>query len=115
MKLVNPTIKIITFTHKTIGSSDESPFENYTTVFKEIFKCSKSSRVYITHKIESAIPLSVIKYGNKNQLSNIYATLVNHNAYLSHRKFESHKEYSIGVFSNINPKVTLRDSLRQKN
>ena len=76
MKLVDPTIKIITFTHETIDSSDEFPLENSTSVFKEIFKCSKSSRVY-----ESAIPLIVIKYGNKNQLSNIFATLVNRNAY----------------------------------
>ena len=114
MKLVDPAIKIISFTHKTIDFFDELYFENYTSVFKEIFKSPKSSRVYITHKIESAIPLSVIKYGNKNQLSNIFATLVNHNAYLSHRQFESHKEHSIGVFSNINPNVILRDSLRQK-
>ena len=61
------------------------------------------------------IPLSIIKYGNNNQLSNIFDTLVNHNAYLSHRKFESHKEHSIGIFSNINSKVTLRDNLRPKN
>ena len=107
MKLVDPTINIITFTQKTIDSSDEFPLANYTSVFKEIFKCSKSSRVYITYKIESAIPLSVIKYDNKNQLSNIFATLVNHNTYLSRRNFKSHKEHSIGGFSNVNPKVTL--------
>ena len=113
MKLVDPTIKIKTFTHKTIYSPDESPLENYTSVFKEIFKCSKSSRVYITHKIESVIPLSVIKSGNKNQLYNIFTTLVNHNIYLFYKIIESHKKHSIGFFSNINPKMTLRDSLRQ--
>ena len=115
MKLVAPTISIITFTRNTIDSFDQFPLENYASIFKEIFKCSKSSREYIMHKIETTITLSVIKYGNKNQLSNIFTTLVNHNVYLSNRKFESHKEHSVGFISNINPKIILRDSLRQKN
>ena len=107
-------MKMITFTHKTINSSDQFPLGNYTSVFKEIFKYLKSPRLHTTHKIESTIPLSVIKYGNKNQLSNISTTLVNHNVYLSNRKFESHKEHSVGFISNINPKIILRDSFRQK-
>ena len=113
MKLVVSTIKIITFTHKTIDSSDNPPLENCTSVFKAIFKYSEYSRVYITHKNKFAIPLSVIKYDNKNLFSNTFATLVNHNVYLSHRKFESHKEHSIRFFSNINPNVTLRASLKK--
>lgn len=107
-------MKMITFTHKTINSSDQFPLGNYTSVFKEIFKYLKSPRLHTTHKIESTIPLSVIKYGNKNQLSNIFTTLVNHNAYLLYRKFESYKEHSIEFFSIANPKVTLRHSLSQK-
>ena len=42
-----------------------------------------------------------VKYGNKQQLSNIFDT-----------KFRSHKEHSIGFFANTNPRVILRDTLR---
>ena len=66
MKLVNPALKKRTFTNKTINSSDQFSLEKCTSIFKAIFKCSKSSRLCITHKIESTIPLSVIKYDNKN-------------------------------------------------
>ena len=38
MKLVNPTIKDLNFTHKNIDSSDQFLLENYTFIFKEIFK-----------------------------------------------------------------------------
>ena len=107
VKVVDPTIKIMTFAHKTIDSSYKFPLENCTFVFKGKFKYSKSSRVYIKHKIKSAIPLSVIKYVNSNQLCNIFMTLINHSVYLLHKKIKSHKEHVIRFFRNMNPKVTL--------
>ena len=81
----------------------------YTSKFKNFYKDQKNSRVYISHKIESAIPLDEIKYGNRQQLSNIVDTLVSNNAYLNLNKFCTHKEQSIGFFTHINPKVTLRE------
>ena len=86
----------------------------YTSKFKNFYKDQKNSRVYISHKIESAIPLDEIKYGNRQQLSNIVDTLVSNNAYLNLNKFCTHKEQSIGLFTHINPKVTLRDSFKNE-
>ena len=67
MKLIDPTLKIITFQNKTIDTSDQFSFSvlGYTSKFKEFYKDSKSSRVYISHKMESTIPLGDIKYGNR--------------------------------------------------
>ena len=67
MKLIDPTLKIITFQNETIDSTDQflSSALEYTSKFKEIHEDIKSSRVYISHKIESTIPLGDIKYGNK--------------------------------------------------
>ena len=45
-------------------------------------------------------------------MSNIFDTLVKNNAFLSHRKFNSHKEQSIGFFLKVNPKITLRNEMR---
>ena len=112
MKLIDPTLKIITFQNDTIDTTDQFPSSaaEYQKKFKDVHKDPKSSRVYISHKIESAIPLGDIKYGNKQKLSSIFDTLVKNNAYLSLNKFGTHKEHSIGFFTNINPKVTLRDN-----
>ena len=114
MKLIDPTLKIITFQNETIDSTDQflSSALEYTSKFKEIHEDIKSSRVYISHKIESTIPLGDIKYGNKQQLSSIFDTLVTNNAYLSLNKFCTHKEHSIGFFTHINPKVALRNNFR---
>ena len=60
------------------------------------------------------IPLGEIKYGNRQQLSNIFDTLVTNNTYLNLNKFSTHKEHSIGFFTIINPKVTLRDNFRNE-
>ena len=67
MTLIDPTLKIITFQNETIDTTDQflSSSSEYTSKFKEIHKDTKSSRVYISHKIELAIPLGDIKYGNK--------------------------------------------------
>ena len=42
---------------------------------------------------------------------NKFDTLVNNNFFLSHDKFRSHKEHTIGLFLDINPRITLRDTL----
>ena len=85
MKLIDPTLKLITFQNETIDTTDQFPSSatEYTSKFTNVYKDSKSSRVYISHKIESAIPLGEIKYGNRQQLSNIFDTLVTNNVYLS--------------------------------
>ena len=90
------------------------PNLEYTSKFKDFYKDPKTSRVYISHKIESAIPLGEIKYGNRQQLSNIFETPVSNNAYLNLNKCCTHKEHSIEFFTHINPKVTLRENFRNE-
>ena len=43
-----------------------------------------------------------------------YQHLIANGAYLTHNKFQSHKEHAIIFFVNINPRVTLRDELRAR-
>ena len=116
MKLIDPILKLITFQNETIDTTDQfsSSAMEYTSKFKDFYKDSKISRVYISHKIESAIPLGEIKYGKRQQLSNIFDTLVSNNAYLNLNTFCTHKEHSIGFFTHINPKVALRDNFRNE-
>ena len=90
------------------------PNLEYTSKFKDFYKDPKTSRVYISHKIESAIPLGEVKYGSRQQLSNIFNTLVSNNAYLNLNIFCTHKEHSIEFFSHNNLKVTLRDNFRKE-
>ena len=47
-------------------------------------------------------------------MSNIFDTLVKNNAFLSHKKLNSHKEHSIGFFLEVNPKITLRNEMRNR-
>ena len=65
MKLIDPTLKLITFQNETIDTTDQfsSSVLEYTSKFKDFYKDPETSRVYISHKIESAIPLGEIKYG----------------------------------------------------
>ena len=116
MKLIDPTTKLITFQNETVDTTDHFPSSalEYTSKLKDFYKNPKTSRVYISHKIESAIPLGEIKYGNRQQLSKIFDTLVSNNAYLNLIKFCTHKEHSIGFFTHINPKVNLRENFRNE-
>ena len=116
MKLIDPTLKLITFQNETIDTTDQFPSSalEYTSKFKDFYKDPETSRVYISHKIESAIPLGEIKYGKWQQLSNNFDTLVSNNTYLNLNKFCTHKEHYIGFFTQINPKVTLRDNFRNE-
>ena len=52
MKLIDPTLKIITFQNETIDTTDQFPLSvaEYTSKFKDVYKDPKSSRVYISQK-----------------------------------------------------------------
>ena len=67
MNLIDPTIKLITFQNETIDTTDQFPSSTleYTSKFEDFYKDPNTSRVYTSHKIESAIPLGEIKYGNR--------------------------------------------------
>ena len=69
MKLIDPTLKFITFQNETIDTIYQfsSSVLEYTSMLKDFYKDPKTARVYISHKIESAIPLGEIKYGNRQQ------------------------------------------------
>ena len=114
LQLIEPTLRIITFHNETIDTSDQfqSSALKYTSTFRDFYKDPKSSRVYVSHKIEFAIPLGNIKYGNRQQLPIIFDTLVTNNTYLSLNKVCTYKEYFIGFFTHIDPKVTLQDNFR---
>ena len=116
MKLIDPTFKLITFQNEIIDTTDQFPSSamECTSKLKDFYKDPKTSRVYISHKIEITILLGEIKYGNRQQLSNTFDTLVTNNACLNLNKFYTHKEHSIGFFTHINPKVTLRDNFRNE-
>ena len=73
-----------------------------------------SSPVYIPHHIESARALGELKHGSKQDMSNIFDTLVNNNAFLSHDKFHFHKKHVIGFFVHLSLRITLRDTLREE-
>ena len=109
MKLIDPTLKLITFRSETIDTTDQFPSSaiEYTSKITNVYKDPKSSRVYTSHKIESAIPLGEIKYGNRQQLSNIFDILVTNNVFLNLNKFCTHKEHSIGFFHSHQPKSNI--------
>ena len=114
MKMKDPTLTLIS--NKTVIDTElQFPEGNdYTNVFTKIIKYPNTSRVYISHKIESAKSIAELKYGNNKEMTNIFDTLIANGAYLTHNKFQSHKEHAIGFFVNINPRVTLRDELRAR-
>ena len=57
--------------------------------------------------------MSEIKHGSTTNVSNIFKTLVDNNAFLNLNKYSYHREHSIGFFANINLKITLRENLRK--
>ena len=115
LKLIEPPVKFITPGNTTIDSHDDFPSEtyNYTSIFNDFTKCPKTSRVYISFKIESSRTLGDLKHVNNTHMENIFNTLKKNNAFLRHEKFKSHKEHSLGFFLDINPRVTLRKLLRR--
>ena len=98
LKLIEPTVTFFPPGNITIDSLDDfsSEASQYTTIFNEVTKYPKVSRFYITFKIEPSRSVSDLKYGNNSQMENILDTLVKNNAFFSHNKFYSYKEYSLG-------------------
>ena len=114
MKKTDPTLKLIT-DNTSIDTVMQFPKgEDYTKVFTNLVKDNRTSTVYVTHKIESAKSVSDLKHGNNSDMTNIFSTLVENGGFLKHQKFQSHKEHAIGFFVQINPRVTLRDKLRER-
>ena len=90
------TLKIVTPQNDIIDTLFHFPDEsNYTKIFKKIFKCSKTSRIYISHHIELTRSIGKIKDGSNHNTLTIFDTLVNNSVFLSYDKFQSHKEHAI--------------------
>ena len=85
----------------------------YISILSDIIKDPQNSRIYINHKIESARSILDLKFGNRNDMFNIFDTLAENNAFLKHKKFNSHKEHSIFFFSQKSSRITLRDTLHE--
>ena len=115
MKMIDPILKIISFQNKNIDTFDQFPIDEkaYTEIFKEINKDPKTSRAYISFKIESSKDMSEIKHGSSTNVSNIFKTLVDNNAFINLNKYSYHREHSIGFFADISLKITLQENLRK--
>ena len=101
MKMIDGTLKIITFDIKTIDSIGQFLTLKTTLLHSKTYRKTTNLQEYMFY-----IKLS---HGSRNCLSNIFDTLVKNDGFLSHNKFKYHKEYSICFSTNINPKVTLRE------
>ena len=88
MKMIDPTLKITTFQNKSIDTFDQFSIDekSYTETFKNINKDPKTSRVYISFKIELSKHMSEIKHGSSTNVSNIFKTLVDINAFINLNK-----------------------------
>ena len=53
-------------------------------MFKDIYRENDKSRVYVSHKIESAKPSRKLKHSSQKCMSNNFDTLVKKNIFLSH-------------------------------
>ena len=114
MRKTDLTLKLIT-ENASIDTVMQFPKgDDYTKVFMNLFKDTRTSSVYITHKIEPAKSVLDLKHGTNSDMTNIFSTLVENGGFLKHQKFHSYKEYAISFFAQINPKVTLRDKLRER-
>ena len=115
MQIIDPTLKIITFQNESIDTFDHFSIDEkaYTETFKEINKDSKTSRVYISFKIESSKHMSEIKHGSSTNVSNIFKTLVDNNEFIYLNKYSYHRKHSIGFFANISSTFTIRENLRK--
>ena len=55
MEVNDPALKIVTSQNATIDTLLQFPEgKEYKSTFSDMIKCSQTSRIYITHKIESA-------------------------------------------------------------
>ena len=77
LKLIELTVKLITPGNTTIDFHDDFPSKasNYTSIFNDFTKCPKTSRIYISFKIESSRSLGDLKHGNNTHTENIFDTL----------------------------------------
>ena len=115
MKMIDPTLKFITFQNKGIDNFDQFLIDekSYTETFTDRNKDSKYSRNCISFKMNSSKYISEIKHVSSSNLSKKIKTFVDNNAFITQNKYRHHREHSIGFFTSINPKITPRESLRK--
>lgn len=77
--------------------------------------CNINKRVYVPFKLEPTQTISQLKYGSfANGNKDIFDTLRANTAFLQMMKYDSQTEANIGFFLGINPKLTLRNALKNK-
>ena len=91
----DPTLKLISSETVIDTELQFSDGNDYINMFTNLIKYSKTSRVYISHKIESTKSIAELKYGSNKEMTNIFDTLVANGTYLTHNKFQSQKEHAI--------------------
>ena len=77
MKMIEPTQEVITFQDKIIDTFDQFTIDakTYTETFKNINTFPKTSRVYISFKVESSNTISELNHGSYTNLPNILKIL----------------------------------------
>ena len=88
--------------------------EEYKKVFKDwrVYNVTKSE--YVPFILESNQMISQLKYGlYSNENKGIFDTRHTNSAFLGMRKYDSQTEAGIGFFLRINPKLTLRKTLKE--
>ena len=112
MKILDPSLNIITQTGKIYEHPKEFPTGNEynffpnTTEELDRFK----SKIFSRHKIEFALKLNQFKYGDET----IVSTLRDSWVWIRSDRFDTHREVSIGWIKNMSPITTLHNTARSK-
>ena len=115
IRVIDDTAAIITNNHRITHSKDIPSGTEYETTFPDIRTDHITKRMYLSFTLESTHTISQLKYGSKyDGTTGIFETLRENLAFIKLQKFQSLTEASIGFFLGINPKLTLRNVLKQK-
>ena len=115
IRVIDDTAAIITANHRIIHSKDIPTGTEYETTFPDIRTDPITKRMYLSFTLESTHTISQLKYGSKyDGTTGIFETLRENLAFIKLQNFQSLTEASIGFFLGINPKLTLRNVLKQK-
>ena len=115
IKAIDDTAAIITSDNNRITHSKYIPSGvAYKQMFPDIRTDTITKRIYLSFTLESTFTLSQLKYGSKyDGKTGIFKTLRKILAFIKVKKSHSLIEASIGFFLGINPKITLRNVLKQ--
>lgn len=115
-KQIDSSAASITIDKVHIAPSKDIPSTGeHKEMVKELRTCDIIKSVYVSFKLESTHTVSQLKYEPTiNGYEGMFDTVREHFVFLEMNKFQSHTGTSIGFFLGINPKLTLRNVLKEK-